>query len=73
MATEKKITVIALGGNAILRPGQTGTFEQQMENVETTCAQLADMVTSGSYKIVITHGNGPQVGNILLQLSLIHI
>jgi len=64
---KKKLVVIALGGNAILRPGQTGTFEQQMENVETTCAQLADMVTSGSYKIVITHGNGPQVGNILLQ------
>jgi len=67
MNEQKKLVVIALGGNAILRPGQTGTFEQQMENVETTCAQLADMVTSGSYKIVITHGNGPQVGNILLQ------
>ena len=67
MATEKKITVIALGGNAILQPGQTGTFEQQMENVEATCGQLADMVTLGKYKIVITHGNGPQVGNILLQ------
>jgi len=67
MTTEKKITVIALGGNAILQPGQTGTFEQQMKNVEATCGQLADMVASGKYKIVITHGNGPQVGNILLQ------
>jgi len=67
MNEHKKLVVTALGGNAILRPGQTGTFEQQMENVETTCSQLADMVTSGSYKIVITHGNGPQVGNILLQ------
>jgi len=64
---EKKVVVIALGGNAILQPGQKGTFEEQMKNVETTCKQLTQMVLSGKYKIVITHGNGPQVGNILLQ------
>jgi len=64
---EKEIVVIALGGNAILQPGQRGMVEEQMENIKTTCAQLAQMVTSGKYKIVITHGNGPQVGNILLQ------
>jgi len=64
---EKKVVVIALGGNAILQPGQRGTFEEQMKNVETTCKQLTQMVLSGKYKIVITHGNGPQVGNILLQ------
>ncbi|MFQ6033653.1 MAG: carbamate kinase, partial [Candidatus Bipolaricaulia bacterium] len=64
---EKEITVIALGGNAILQPGQRGTFEEQMESIKTTCEQLAQMVTSGRYKIVVTHGNGPQVGNILLQ------
>ncbi len=67
MADEKKVVVIALGGNAILQPGQKGTFEEQMANVETTCKQLTQMVLSGKYKIVITHGNGPQVGNILLQ------
>ncbi len=67
MAVEKKVTVIALGGNAILQPGQKGTFEEQMVNVEVTCRQLVLMVTSGKYKIVVTHGNGPQVGNILLQ------
>ncbi len=67
MTNEKKVTVIALGGNAILQPGQKGTFEEQMANVETTCRQLAQMVLSGQYKLVITHGNGPQVGNILLQ------
>ena len=67
---EKEIVVIALGGNAILQPGQRGTFEEQMENIRTTCAQLAQMVTSGKYKLVITHGNGPQVGNILLQNEL---
>jgi len=67
MISEKKVTVIALGGNAILKPGQRGTFDEQMANVKTTCEQLAQMVESGRYKIVITHGNGPQVGNILLQ------
>jgi len=63
----KQLVVIALGGNAILQPGQAGTFEQQYANVEKTCRQLAKMVLSNKYKIVITHGNGPQVGNLLLQ------
>lgn len=67
MSIEQKVTVIALGGNAILQPGQRGTFAEQMKNVETTCNQLAQMVESGKYKIIITHGNGPQVGNLLLQ------
>jgi carbamate kinase len=67
MTNEKKVTVIALGGNAILQPGQRGTFDEQMANVKTTCKQLTQMVESGKYKIIITHGNGPQVGNILLQ------
>jgi len=67
MEVEKKLVVVALGGNAILQPGQRGTFEEQMKNVHTTCEQLAAMVESGKYKIVVTHGNGPQVGNILLQ------
>ena len=63
----KKTVVVALGGNAILQPGQKGTFEEQMENVRLTCEQLAHMVESGKYRVVVTHGNGPQVGNILLQ------
>jgi len=67
MEGEKQLVVVALGGNAILRPGQRGTFEEQMANVHVTCEQLARMVESGKYKIVVTHGNGPQVGNILLQ------
>jgi carbamate kinase len=67
---EKELVVVALGGNAILQPGQRGTFEEQMANVRTTCEQLAEMVVSGRYKLVITHGNGPQVGNILLQNEL---
>ncbi|MGQ9700087.1 MAG: carbamate kinase [Candidatus Bipolaricaulaceae bacterium] len=64
---EKKTVVVALGGNAILQAGQRGTFEEQLENVYHTAEQLADMVLSGQWRIVITHGNGPQVGQILLQ------
>ena len=67
MDGEKQLTVVALGGNAILQPGQRGTFEEQMANVHVTCEQLAKMVESGKYKVVVTHGNGPQVGNLLLQ------
>ncbi|MTI94177.1 MAG: carbamate kinase [Firmicutes bacterium] len=61
-----KRIVVALGGNAMLQPKQSGTAAIQMENVRNTCAQLADMITNG-YEVIITHGNGPQVGNILLQ------
>ncbi|HOD73611.1 MAG TPA: carbamate kinase [Candidatus Bipolaricaulis anaerobius] len=63
----KKTVVVALGGNAILQPGQRGTFEEQYGNVHRTVEQLAAMVLSGKWRLVITHGNGPQVGNILLQ------
>jgi carbamate kinase len=63
----KKTVVVALGGNAILQPGQKGTYEEQMVNVHVTCEQLAHMVKSGEYRVVVTHGNGPQVGNLLLQ------
>jgi carbamate kinase len=67
MESGKKTVVVALGGNAILQPGQKGTFEEQMLNVHVTCEQLAHMVESGKYRVVVTHGNGPQVGNLLLQ------
>ena len=58
--------VIALGGNAIIREGQRGTIEEQYENIEASCEYIADLVEEG-YNIVITHGNGPQIGNLLLQ------
>lgn len=61
-----KRIVIALGGNAILQPKQAGTAATQFENVHKTCRQLASLIGQG-YQLVITHGNGPQVGNILLQ------
>ncbi len=62
----KDTIVIALGGNAIIREGQKGTIAQQYENIEESCGYIADLVEDG-YNIVITHGNGPQIGNLLLQ------
>lgn len=62
----RKKVVVALGGNAILKRGQRGDSEVQFENVRGTCRQILKMIKAG-YEVVITHGNGPQVGAILLQ------
>ncbi len=61
-----KRVMIALGGNAIKQPHEKGTFEEQMENVGTACQQIAEIARKG-YQIAITHGNGPQVGNLAIQ------
>ncbi len=61
-----ELIVIALGGNALLRKGESGTFEEQYENVKKTAKILADLVERG-YRLIITHGNGPQVGATLLR------
>jgi|SRR5690625_2281993 len=61
----KKI-VIALGGNAILQPKQEATYQNQLENVCKTTEIIAKIVEQ-QYNVIITHGNGPQVGNILRQ------
>jgi carbamate kinase len=58
--------VIALGGNALLRAGQTGTYGEQLENVTDTCRSLMKLIKQ-DYLLVIGHGNGPQVGNVMLQ------
>ena len=60
------LVVIALGGNAILQPGQVGTFEEQLVNVDGAARRIARLVPAG-WRVVMTHGNGPQVGNILIQ------
>ena len=60
-----KTFVIALGGNSILRAKEKGTAEEQYENLDRTAEQLLDLLGSGN-RVVITHGNGPQVGNLLL-------
>jgi carbamate kinase len=58
--------LVALGGNAILKQKGKGTAEEQMENVRTTCLHLVEIIREG-YQLAITHGNGPQVGDILLK------
>jgi len=64
--TEK--VVIALGGNAITRPGEPGTIPQQFEHTTETLELLKPLFRSDR-KIVITHGNGPQIGNILIRVE----
>jgi len=64
-ASHKETILVALGGNALIRKGQTGTMEEQLENLRVPIRQIARL--SEQYRIIITHGNGPQVGNLLLQ------
>jgi carbamate kinase len=61
-----KLAVIALGGNALLRGDQLGTIEEQEQNTTDTLENLVFLIKLG-YDLVITHGNGPQVGNILMR------
>jgi len=61
--------LIALGGNAIKRASEEGTTEEQMRNVAITCEQIVRLIRGQGEgdRIAITHGNGPQVGNLLVQ------
>ncbi len=61
-----KLAVIALGGNALLRDNQVGTIEEQEQNTTETLENIIFLLREG-YDLVLTHGNGPQVGNILLR------
>ena len=61
-----KKLVIALGGNALQAEGKPATAEAQLEVVEETAAYIADIIDKG-YQVVVAHGNGPQVGRIVLQ------
>lgn len=62
----KKLAVVAFGGNALLRGDEQGTIDEQEKNAKDTCEQLIDLIKD-DYNLIITHGNGPQVGNILLR------
>jgi carbamate kinase len=64
-APKKEILLVALGGNALIRKGQVGTIEEQFANLSLPMNQIARL--SRDYRIIITHGNGPQVGNLMLQ------
>jgi carbamate kinase len=61
-----KLALVAVGGNALIRAGQKGTIEEQRESAEQTAQHLVALLKIG-YRIVLTHGNGPQVGNQLLR------
>lgn len=61
-----KTAVIAIGGNAIIKEGQKGTLEEQFENVMKSCDHIIDLLSEG-YNVVLTHGNGPHVGNALIK------
>lgn len=63
---DRSLIVVALGGNAISRPEQEGNVDQQFANSEVTAKALSDLVEAG-HRLVITHGNGPQIGNFLLR------
>ncbi len=62
----EKLAVVALGGNALLRDNETGTIEEQEKHTSETIENLMFLIKAG-YNLVVTHGNGPQVGNILMR------
>ncbi len=59
--------VIAVGGNALIAEGQQGTIEEQFVNARRAAGHIASLVVRGGWHVVVTHGNGPQVGFILLR------
>lgn len=61
-----QLVVIALGGNAIKQAHEQGTTEEQFVNVDKTAEQVSHIIKAG-YRVVITHGNGPQAGALLIQ------
>ncbi len=63
---KKKNIVIALGGNALLRGDQAGTIEEQEKNTKETLQNILYLIREG-HNIILSHGNGPQVGNILMR------
>ncbi|HJY32890.1 MAG TPA: carbamate kinase, partial [Actinomycetota bacterium] len=58
--------VVALGGNALLRRGADDTFEEMYRAARAAAEQIAEIASDG-WEVVVTHGNGPQVGRILIQ------
>ena len=69
MSVMKKRAVVALGGNALIKEGQDGNIYDQFENTRGATESIVKMVENG-WDIVVTHGNGPQVGAIFLQNDL---
>jgi len=66
----ERSAVIAIGGNALILDGQRGTIEEQFANATETARHISALVADG-WRVVVTHGNGPQVGFILLRSEMI--
>ncbi len=64
-----RLAVVAMGGNSITKAGERGTIPEQFKNARETSRHIAQMIVRG-YDVVVTHGNGPQVGNILLRAEM---
>ena len=71
MTNKRKVAVIAIGGNSLIKDAQHQTVPDQYEATKETCQHIADMIAQG-WDVVITHGNGPQVGFILRRSELSH-
>jgi carbamate kinase len=69
LTMENKTIVVAFGGNAILQADEKGTYDEQRANVRRAVIEIVKLIKEG-YRVVITHGNGPQVGNLYIQNSL---
>ena len=67
-ARHRRLAVVAFGGNALIRKDQEGTQWEQLENAQETARALLPVIKDG-YDLVVVHGNGPQVGNILIQVE----
>jgi carbamate kinase len=66
LENHSKRIVIALGGNVVTPPHHKGTYEEQFSHVRSACRHIVEFVRQG-FEVVLTHGNGPQVGNLLIQ------
>ncbi|PIS13238.1 MAG: hypothetical protein COT67_02855 [Candidatus Tagabacteria bacterium CG09_land_8_20_14_0_10_41_14] len=65
---EEKI-VLALGGNAIIKKGQEGTISEQFDNTIESMQKILPLIKKAHYKIIITHGNGPTIGHMMVRVE----
>ncbi|MCK4497454.1 MAG: carbamate kinase, partial [Candidatus Aenigmarchaeota archaeon] len=66
---EKETVIIALGGNTLLKAKEKFSIHQEVEHIEEACKEIKKIIDANR-KVVLTHGNGPQVGDILLQQKI---
>jgi carbamate kinase len=64
-----RTAIVALGGNALVAEGQVGTYDEQRDNAAAMAAAICELLNDG-WRVVVVHGNGPQVGNLAIQQEL---